>query len=278
MITILAPVRKLRNAAKKSDFILSRSAFDVVCRVFKQCEADPALAKQIEELTPEFHKSEFLRCVDHEGQPVKISDSILDDFQRIAGQHPGIQSWFQMVTGVDQAEKTLLIARWLSHLIGFRHTSVQLFIDHPLYPDHTLVQIRSTTKAEAPGCFDMPVAGHIEGLMPVMETLYKECSEEIGIDLDQCCEVQPAFDYDYCEASGRSVFQNVEYRAVFRCKLDPKSWLEIKPDPEEVAAMAVFSYAELEKMIQAYPERFATGLKASLQHLLMRTTPHPHTK
>jgi len=170
---------------------------------------------------PGYGEHEFLVCVDSQGNPVHVSKDILRNYQKTREQFPDFLDWFQEAKLPDQGDHTLLIARWLCHLLGYRHSVVHLFINHPVEKDCTLVQVRSMSKSEAPGCFDLPVGGHMSGFGSVLETLQKEISEELGLEPEDLCEMVSLGGYEFADIASKPGFHNVEYRYVYKGKIVP---------------------------------------------------------
>ena len=79
----------------------------------------------------------------------------------------------------------LLAARWLCHLVGLRHRTVEIFLDLAGVGDgHTLVQVRGMDKVIAPGAFDIPCAGHASGAEFSEEALRHELGDELNLALE----------------------------------------------------------------------------------------------
>ena len=151
------PIRDLRQALARADYTLSAEAYAALKALFLAALASPV---PLRAQAPEYGKPERLLNVDASGAPVPL-------LAEVAGESRGT-----------------LFPRWLCHLAGLRHRTVQLFIDHPTLPNHTLVQVRSLSKLQYPGCFDLPVAGHVVGLDEPAAALGKELAEELGLGPD----------------------------------------------------------------------------------------------
>lgn len=223
------------------------------------------MAKELKSAAPEFGRPEFLRCVNLRGEAVYPAESIIKDFRETAAQYPEFGLWFQSVTirEKDEDKQLLLIARWLCHLAGFRHTSIHLFIEHPELKDYLFVQVRAVDKPESPACFDLPVAGHIIGTETAKKSLFAELREEINLMPDDITDLEMLDCYGYEEEPKKSNVQNVEFRMVFQSHLKKDSLLKIKFNDQEVAAICLFSISELQAMMERFPERIASGLKNS---------------
>ena len=104
-------------------------------------------------LSREYPKAEYLAVMTGEGEIVPLGQEVVKDFRATAAQHPAFRHWFRPASPAD-GESILLPARWLCHLAGIRHPTVQLFIDHPTLAGHTLVQVRGLSRPVSPGRFD----------------------------------------------------------------------------------------------------------------------------
>ena len=217
----------------------------------------------LQQLGPEYGKMEFLLCVDDTGEPVPFSPKVLEDFDQTASRHPEFARWFQAVASEERDLAVLLVARWLCHLIGVRHRAVHLFIDHPQRDDYTLVQVRGLGKAESPGRFDLPAAGHIAGLEQTEGTLHKELEEELGLDRNDLVDLVQIGCYEYQGVKGGPGIHNVEFRTVFRSRLKASCLERIGFVDGEVAAICLFTREELKALLGTFPEMVASGLRAS---------------
>jgi 8-oxo-dGTP pyrophosphatase MutT (NUDIX family) len=251
-------------SVEAADAQLDLSAYCQVRDLFERCAHDRAVLDAVSRAAPEYGRPEYLLCVNRHGQPTGTEQEILTDHAMVVAQRPALDRWFRRVVLPDKGGAVLLVARWLCHLAGFRHPTVHLFIDHPIHLDHTLVQVRSVDKEEAPGCFDLPVAGHVDGLASAEQTLRKELEEEIGLTTDRLASLTLLGAYEQAHTVDRAGFRNVEYHTVYRARLTEEGWLQANASDREVAAIAVFSLADLEAMIRCFPERVASGLKGSL--------------
>jgi isopentenyldiphosphate isomerase len=257
-------LQRLRGAVEQADYVVGAAVYHEAQSLFTACLSSPQYLRDLQQLAPEYGKPEFLLCVDSNGSPVYPTGDIVEDFRKTVTEHPSLELWFQEAT-VEEDERpvVLLIARWLCHLVGFRHRSVHLFIDHPTRDDYTLVQVRGIYKFESPGCFDIPVAGHVVGLESTTDTLYKELEEELNLDRGDIYDPEMVGSYDYRGPSSDPSLRNVEFRVVFRSRLKAGRLFKIGFVDREVAAISVFALSELDAMINTYPERVASGLARS---------------
>ncbi len=257
------PLQQSIAAVDNTGHQLTTSTYRGICQFFTNCLSNPSYLREIRQLAKEYGEQEFLLCVDPNGKPVPIDEPVLEDFREMAMRYPEYGLWFREATLPKGEKPTLLIARWLCHLVGVRHMAVHLFIDHPNLMDHTLLQVRAIGKAESPGCFDLPAAGHVIGTESVETTLHKELGEELGLKVDALRDFARLGSYEYRQISDPSNFRNVEYRTVFYGRLNDDDWLRVSATDHEVAAIAAFSIVELQEMLVSFPERIASGLKAS---------------
>jgi isopentenyldiphosphate isomerase len=226
------------------------------------CIDDAACLDSVQAAAPEYGRDEFFLPVDGCGEPVYPDAGTLAEARELLARYPEAAHWWRLADGSPSA---LLVARWLCHLTGIRHRTVQLFIDHPTLPGLTLVQVRSLDKIEAPGTFDMPVAGHVTGTESVEAALAHELAEELGLALEDLQDLHSIGAYEGISPpiEGR-VWRNREWRVVYRSRLKPDALARIRFADGEVAAIALFTVEELRALVRAYPERVASGLTGSL--------------
>jgi 8-oxo-dGTP pyrophosphatase MutT (NUDIX family) len=244
------------QAVRASDHVIDATTYAMITRLFEEYSKRTELAGEIEGSIKEYGQSEFLLCVDQDGEAVVVSEKVLQDFQQTVGLEPDYGLWFQE-TVLPNGQSTLLMARWLCHTVSIRHQSVHLFLDHPVLSGHLLLQVRGFDKAEAPGRFDLPVAGHVSALDAVESTLGLELEEEVGLELDEVDNLQELGSYNYADK------HNAEYRTVYRGRLKQSDFLRLAGDKEEVAGLAMFSIDMVKQLLTAQPEHCASGLQAS---------------
>jgi 8-oxo-dGTP pyrophosphatase MutT (NUDIX family) len=256
-------IAALRSAAQASDYRLDAAVYDRARVLFRHTAATGVLPDEMRGAVPEYGQEEFFRSVDAAGQAVPIPAAILQDYDALANQHAAYALWFQPVRGAD-GERVLLVARWLCHLAGFRHRTVELLLDHPLLADHVLVQVRGVDKAEAPACFDLPVAGHVAGLSTLEAALAQESQEELGLTRNMIEDLHCVGSYDdHVHLEPLPGFWNVEYRTLYRAQLAREAWLHLTSPSDEVAGFAVFSLARLRELMLHFPDRVASALEDS---------------
>ena len=252
--------RDLQSQVAGADHVVSRDVYYEIRQRFHSSLDDlPGL----QQIGPEYGRREFLLCVDDTGELVPFSPEVLEDFEQEASRYPEFARWFQAVASEESGLTVLLVARWLCHLIGVRHRAVHLFIDHPQLDDYTLVQLRGLGKAESPGCFDLPAAGHISGLGLTTDTLLEELEEELGLDRNDLVDLEPIGCYEYQGVKDGPGIHNVEFRTVFRSRLKASRLEGIRFVDGEVAAICLFTMRELKALLGTFPEMVASGLRAS---------------
>jgi 8-oxo-dGTP pyrophosphatase MutT (NUDIX family) len=207
-------------------------------------------------------KKEFLLPLDAAGQPVVLPANAIAALQTALKDTPSLLQWLSLVT--QNATKTVLIARTLCHRIGLRHGTVQLILDHATCPDYTFLQIRGFHKADAPGEFDMPCAGHTVACDTAEISLLKELTEEIGLTGDDLEEIRCVGRYEHRETTTRTDFINVEIRTVYRARLRSQSMAKLHFADGEVAALTMITRDALHELVSRHPDRVASGLLGTL--------------
>jgi len=230
-------------------------------------------AVPIESLTGEYSKEEFLLVVDQDGRANGCETRILEQFRQLVEANPSFERWFRegALPPPDQAPDqpgvpVLLAARWLCHLAGLRHQTVEIFLDPPHLDGHTFVQMRSLAKVEAPGALDIPCAGHVSETDEALLSLAKELAEELNLSLSDLDRLHEVCRY-ISPARENAVLLNEEYRFLYRARLKEESVKRIRFTDGEVAALALFGVDELRAYCVRYPERVASGLGDAILYL-----------
>ena len=262
-----APAAELARVVRAQEHLLNQASFEAICRFYRRYAAHPAFESDLAALMPEYGRPEYLLCVTHSGEPLAAGADLLRSYRALQTSEPALARWFEVAELPGANGKALLAARWLHHLAGLRHRTVQLFIDDAALEGCTLVQVRGANKAEAPGCFDIPVAGHVDGVMLPEDALRKELKEELGLDPADLDSIELVAGYDYVDDGKQPGFQTAEFRLVSHSRLRKRAVGKLTLGANEVAALAVFSREELAALIRQSPERFATGICLSLPFL-----------
>lgn len=278
-------IRRLRAAVQRAAGALDGDVYQAAKALFMACLARRALFDELRRLAPQYGKPEFLLPVDASGAPLVPTDAVLQDFRLIVAANPEFALWLQEAgaraagvpaSGIGRGaaplvsgDAALLVARWLCALSGLRHRTVELFIDHPQARGYTLIQVRSPAKLEYPGSFDLPCAGHVVGMASVEEGLFQELAEELGLREADLAGLRRLGAYEHAESRAANsdspgATLDVEYRTLFRARLQPGALERIRFADGEVAAIAVFAVDDLQAVLRDTPARVASGLSASL--------------
>jgi isopentenyldiphosphate isomerase len=222
---------------------------------------------------------EYLLPLDVQGAPLPLPGVLIDRVRDMRASAGEFGAWFcpvPLTTKAGDDRETLLVARWLHHRLGLRHRTVQLILDHPTQPAMTFIQVRGLDKAEAPGAFDMPCAGHVVGLDSAFMTLDKELGEELGLTLDDLDDLRHVGDYEYPPdgtALDLSVdFHNVEYRTIYRARLRTGALARVRFADNEVVALAMVPQSILLDLVARFPDRIASGLHGMLSWYRVQST------
>lgn len=248
---------ELREAVFAEERVLSQAIFEQVRQVFIEQYAGENRTAEV--LTREYGREEFLLVVDDQGMTSRTSDSSLQAYRDTLTRHPVFGKWFQEVHVLETGQ-ALLAARWLCHLIGLRHRTVEIFIDPPHLEGHTLVQVRGMDKYEAPGAFDIPCAGHVSEIDCAEGSLRKELEEELNLSIDDLSAIHLVACYNSYTGSPQGECLNNEYRFLYRARLKDNAVKYIRFTDGEVAGLAVFSVPELRALVERFPDRIASGL------------------
>ncbi len=252
-----APWLALREAVLAEERVLSRTVFEQIRQIFIGQYAGRKRTAEV--LTREYGREEFLLVVDDQGMASGTSDSSSQVYHDTVAKNPVFGKWFQEAN-VPETGQVLLAARWLCHLIGLRHRTVEIFIDPPHLEGHTLVQVRGMDKYEAPGAFDIPCAGHVSQADSAAGALRKELAEELNLSIDDLTAMCLVARYNSYTGSLQGECLNNEYRFLYRARLKDNAAKYIRFTDGEVAGLAVFSVLELRALVERFPERIASGL------------------
>lgn len=259
-------ISELRLAVEAEDFVLTPKSYDAAKRLFLKVKSSDDRSERWKTVSPEYGTREYFRTVDRLGSVSSTTAGVLEDYRRTLGDYAAFEAWFNEGSSIDQERcetRTLLPARWLCHLGGFRHLSVHLFLRLDGNDEHLLIQVRGTRKAESPGAFDLPVAGHVAAEQNDRDALLREAKEELDLEAADLLKLTALGGYEYKEPDSSSWMRNVEFRLVFEAALSGSTFSKLRPAQDEVAAIALFSIAEVESMIATFPERVASGLRSS---------------
>lgn len=254
-MSIPKPLAALANVVAGADHVVTDAVLDAVIDAFEQLQgagSDPV------RLVPEYAREECLLNVRDDGSPVRASAG----FRERVGTHaPAFDHWLR--EGRMGEQTVLLAGRWLCHCIGLRHRAIHIYLDHPVLPGYTFVQLRGSDKIEAPGRFDIAVGGHIKGTDPSEQALGEELLEELGLDLAADLDgLVHLADYNYPRPRGVPD-RNSEYRLVYRARVRADSLARVRFQDGEVAALCLFRVGEPGRLLARSPGRVASGLRGS---------------
>ena len=269
------PLQQLQTCAERADHVLTPEVYDQAWQLFQACMAEALRAKpddrrclaDLRRIAPDYGRPEFFLTVDSHGVPAPPDEALLAAFRHRARRYPPFELWFREARARRSGQSALLAARWFCHLAGLRHRTVQLFIDHPLLDDYTLVQVRSLSQIDYPGCYDVPVAGHATGIDSVETTLSKELREKLNLDLGDIDRLQRLGSYDHARLLGPAPNgslvprRDIEYRALYGGRLRPDALLRIRFADGEVGGITVFRLDELRQLVERLPERVASDVR-----------------
>jgi 8-oxo-dGTP pyrophosphatase MutT (NUDIX family) len=260
------PWIELRDEVEASNRTLSRAVFEKARQIYVNHYSGVG-DDTPEALTREYAREEFLMVLDEHGRPVHPHRLSLDQYTNTVKRHPGFERWFRkdsVKEGDTAGAAVLLAARWLCHLVGLRHGTVEIFLDPPNTEGQTLVQVRAIEKFESPGAFDIPCAGHIDGTDTVEDSLAKELGEELNLTLDDLENLRLLCRYNsFGEESPNHTINN-EHRVLYRARLKPHATARIRFMDGEVAGLTTFDINELRALVRQYPERVASGLSEAI--------------
>jgi isopentenyldiphosphate isomerase len=269
---ILSHWQEIKTLVAETGHTLNRTVFAQLWQLFHDYYAygieTPAT------VTREFGKKEFLLVVGEDGLPCSVGREYVRLVRSAVNAYSHYGDWLRVGIMPDRSGKginqpVILAARWLCHLVGFRHQTVEIFIDPPSLEGYTLVQVRGMDKVLAPGAFDIPCAGHVSGTDGVEASLHKELGEELNLRMDDLENLALVARYaSQAHEYAADGLVNVEYCYLFRARLKEQAIQNIRFNDGEVAGLAVFNVNELRGLVQRYPERVASGLSDSLQFYL----------
>jgi len=251
-------VKELRDVVRQANRLVSPVVMTRLLELHARCLEDQAHEHHVAHLAPAYGAREQLLVVAACGQPASLDPKARLELERATMRESGLARWMR-----PSSETGVWVARWLCHLAGLRHRTVQLFIDHPHFSQATLVQIRSVDKAHYPGCLDIPAAGHVSGDENPRDALVAELAQELGLSARQLLMVVPIGGYEAKDDHTQTAMLDVEFRLVYAARLCEGAMREVCFADGEVAALAICDLDELQALLDRYPERAASGLRGS---------------
>lgn len=267
----LAGWRALQSLVEAAHWMLNDATLEQVEALFLSIEQSGGAVAPVN-LTSEFARDEFLLALDERGASATLSSAALEQARHLLDAYPAFRHWFS-ADKLPGGEPALLPARWLCHVTGFRHGTVEIFIDPPDMPGYTFAQVRGVDRLD-PAMFDMPCAGHISATDTVEASLRKELSEELNLGLEAFAELRELTRYESStqiipigllkSVTKRNYNVNNEYRTLYWAKLKPSAVHHVRFADGEVAGLALFSVGALHGLIKQFPERVASGLSGAI--------------
>ena len=250
LTSMIDVIRSVRSVVRDEGHVLTPSSLESIAKL---CVLpSDTLA------TPEFGKAEYLLNCDTDGSPLPTSPRLASALLHLPPSDP---PWIQVV------ETQTLVLRWLAHFVGLRHRAVHLFLDHPDHPDCTFVQIRSLSKYNQPGQFDMPVAGHVDALDTSNQALSKELSEELGLnDRLDLLSLKEIGTYNIAIPDSQPDYDEVEHTTLYRGQIRPEAIARVQLQKREVGGLVLFRNDELTRWIGERSDQIGGGLADSWNH------------
>jgi isopentenyldiphosphate isomerase len=257
---------RLAAAVQASDHCLTDVAYHEVQKFFGSPAASPA---NLACLAPEIANTEYLLNIDGRRPDLAIpfspSESTCRRLEQDAKKTPLLAQ--SLNTAKVDGTTVALVNRWFAHFAGFRHRVVHVFLAHPTRQDCLFVQIRSYTKINAPGCFDVAIGGHVTGTASESSSVANEIQEELALDAERDLEdLRFVSRYQYCGRDAQEEFINIESRAIYSARLAPGAIDHSHFPDGEVAALCMFSHKELVQLMDRQPGQIASGLRESFSH------------
>lgn len=238
------PISLARSAVHAADHTLTPASLAAIQQLTDLPDTELA--------TPEYGSTEYLANCDATGSPVAPFQDLI---AALSDQQDQPLPWISVV------DDHVLVLRWLAHRLGIRHRAIHTFLDHPDHPDCTFIQIRSLSKYNQPGRFDMPVAGHVDGTDTPEQTARKEFAEELGLDPDRdLVDLSEIATYDIAIPDFQPHYDEVEHTTLYRATVNPEAIGRLKLQEGELAGLILFRKDELARWIQECPEQLGGGL------------------
>ena len=142
---------------------------------------------------------------------------------------------------VDDADRVVRQERRsVVHAENLLHRAVSIFV---LKPDgRMLLQLRSDSKDQYPGCYTSSASGHVDSGEDYETAAVRELSEELSLDLP----------IEYLAKFPAGPDTAFEFSALYQLVTDTEPVL----DPDEIAGAEFLPLNEIASMIQASPEKF----------------------
>jgi 16S rRNA (adenine1518-N6/adenine1519-N6)-dimethyltransferase len=152
---------------------------------------------------------------------------------------------------IDRAPRSYVHAQKLLH----RAVSIFLFNTR----GELLIQKRSASKDEYPGCYTSSASGHVSAGETYDETAPRELAEELGIDTP--------LEYLMRFPAGPETAN--EHTALYRTTTD----LAPNPDPGEIESVAYVDLADLRRQVETEPALFTPPFRTAFRWYCERFCP-----
>ncbi len=257
----------LRAEVAAANWELTSAVLEHIQRVFMDQYAHTRRSPAT--LTREWQQNEYLQVVDDQGRPSPFTSAMRRLYDQTLANASDFRKWLKIAPITEQPNQPsfiLLAARWLCHLAGLRHPTVEIFIDPPGLRGLTLVQVRGMDKFESPGCFDIPCAGHVSGMDTAEQALQKELLEELNLAVEDLENLRLVARYNTHPDLRSTGPRNNEHRVLYQARLRADRVAKIRFTDGEVVGLGVYSVPELRALVTAYPERVAGGLSEAMPY------------
>lgn len=170
----------------------------------------------------------------------------------------------------------LTAPRWICHLLSLRHRSTHVLLQwqSPSLGKVFVLQVRSWTKSDSPGCLDISVGGHVTGddLSMSLESTYREMEEELGITLADLKGGELIYQkgYESYDENEKNIFYNSEWCDVYVGELMTDGFDNIRFNDKEVVGLYLCPESEAKNLLKQNVIPIASALKYSLPLCLSR--------
>ena len=152
-----------------------------------------------------------------------------------------------------------LVERATVHRSGLWHRAVHVWVFRSDGRIH--VQRRSRNKDVSPGCWDVTVGEHLQPGEDYLDAARRGLLEELGLSGIE--PVAVTGERRICNERPDLGILDREIQRMYRAVHDGP----VYPEPEEIAALELWTPAHLRARVEQDPEAFTPGLKADLPHL-----------
>lgn len=163
---------------------------------------------------------------------------------------PVSEEMFDVVDERDQVIRQ--VPRSVVHAENLLHRAVSIFVLHP--DGRLLLQLRSDSKDQYPGCYTSSASGHVDAGEDYEMAAVRELKEELALEvpIEFLAKFPAGPDTAY------------EFTSLYQVVTDERP----VPDPDEIADIAFLSLDEIASMIDRSPERFTPPFRIMFQWFL----------